>query len=109
MVQMYTLIRTVGEVIRVAPTYYAQRTPQELARFDWVLDAKDVKPTPFEVLWQKVVSPVLQTEFLEHPPVRVDEFDYSAIERFRMPIPEYLLPHIRGRKRATALGSTWEC
>jgi hypothetical protein len=45
------------EVIKVVPNYYAQRLPSELGRFDWVLDPKDVKPTPFEEVWQKVVCP----------------------------------------------------
>ena len=77
-VQIYVLILTVEEVIRMAPTYYAQRMPDELARFDWILDPKDVKPTPFENLWQKIVCPVLQAMSLEKPLWRIREFDYAA-------------------------------
>jgi len=103
--QMYTLILTVGEVIRVAPNYYAQRIPEELARFDWVLDPKDIQPTPFEVLWQKIVCPVLQTDFLKQPPARIVEFDYSAYERFDMPIPEYLFAHLPKGRTTTRDGT----
>lgn len=97
MVQVYTLVLTVGEVIRVATNYYAQRAPEELGRFDWTLDPKQVdKLTPFETVWQQVVCPILQTESMTKSPViKVTEFDYSALERFEMPIPEYIKPQLR--------------
>ena len=94
MAQVYTLVLTVGEVLRHAPDYYAQRAPAELARFDWILDPKDVRPTPFEEVWRKVVCPFLQTDLLEAPTTFVTEFDYSALARFEMPTPDYLGPHI---------------
>jgi hypothetical protein len=94
-VQMYVLILTVEEVIRMAPNYYAQRMPDELARFDWILDPKDIKPTPFEMVWQKIVCPVLQTMSLEKPWWRVREFDYAAFSRFDMEMPDYIRPHVR--------------
>lgn len=97
--QMYTLVLTVEEVIHDAPTYYAQRIPSELARFEWIIDPKDVKPTSFEVLWQKVVCPFLQTLSLKRSSPRVEGFDYSALDRFNMAIPDYLQPHVSDRSR----------
>jgi hypothetical protein len=103
--QMYTLILTIEEIIQTAPNYYAQRTPAELARFDWNLDPKDVTPTPFEQVWRQIVCPILQTRSLQRPGARVSEFDYSAFDRFMMPIPDYLTPHLGSRRgnRGTGL------
>ncbi len=94
MAQMYTLVLTVGEVVRHTPNYYSQRMPEEIGRFDWILDPKDIIPTPFELVWQKVVCPFLQTESLLHPMMRVIGFDYSAMDRFQMEIPDYLESHL---------------
>jgi len=99
MTQLYVLVLTLEEVIKHVPNYYAQRLPKELGRFDWVLDPKNVKPTPFEEVWRKLVSPLLQRISIDTPWMRVDggPFDYSAFSRFDRPIPEYLLPHFKAR------------
>lgn len=96
MVQVYVLVLTLEEVIKVAPNYYAQRLPKELGRFDWILDPKDINPTPFEEVWRKAVCPFLQSISLAEPMMRVDggPFDYSAFSHFDMPIPAYLRPHV---------------
>lgn len=106
MIQMYVLILVLQEVIKVVPNYYAQRLPQELGRFDWVLDPKDVTLTPFETLWKKIVFPVLQAISLDEPWMRVvgGPFDYSAFSRFDMPIPTYVQPHIRNSERNNGTG-----
>jgi hypothetical protein len=53
--------------------------------------------TPFEVLWKKIVFPLLQAISLDDPWMRVvgGVFDYSAFARFNMPIPDYMRPHVR--------------
>jgi hypothetical protein len=94
--QLYVLLLTLEEVIQYALNYYAQRLPEELGRFEWVLDPKDIKPTPFEQCWRKVVHPLLQTISLERRFIHVTggPFDYSALEPFRDEAPEYLKPHM---------------
>ena len=38
--------------------YYAQRLPIELSRFGWVIDPKDLTPTRYEKLWERIVCPI---------------------------------------------------
>ena len=97
MAQMYTLLLTVADVIQLAPNYYAQRLPSELSRFGWVIDPKDQTATRFEKLWGEIVCPVLQTMSLSEPWSRVEGFDYSALNRFFEPIPDYLVPYCSKR------------
>jgi len=98
MLQAYALVIVASEVVRAAPNYYAQRSPNELARFDWVLDPKDVKPSRFELTWRQIVCPLLQSMSMREPFARVEGFDYSALTRFFMVTPDYLLPYLpRGR------------
>jgi hypothetical protein len=99
--QLTVLLVTLEEVIQHVPNYYAQRIPDELGHFDWVLDPKDITPTPFEECWRKIVFPLLQTMSMDEPWARIDHdsFDYSAFNHFDMDIPAYLLPHIKERGR----------
>ena len=59
-----------------------------------ILRPKDVKPTRYEQVWQRVVCPLLQTRSLDEPMARIIEFDYSAFDRFNMKMPDHLLPHL---------------
>jgi hypothetical protein len=97
MTQLYVLVLTLEEVLKYVPNYYAQRMPQELGHFDWVLDPKDIKPTRFEECWRKIVFPLLQSISIDTPWARVDggPFDYSAFKHFEMDVPKYLLGHIK--------------
>ncbi len=99
MTQLYVLVLTLEAVIQDVPNYYAQRMPEELGRFDWILDPKDINPTPFEQCWQKIVFPLLQSISIETPWARVigGPFDYSAFARFEMDIPDYLLLHLKSK------------
>jgi hypothetical protein len=98
MAQMYTLLLTIADVIHLAPNYYAQRLPSELSRFGWVIDPKDLTPTRYEKLWERIVCPILQTMSLLEPWGRVEGFDYSGLNRFFEPIPDYLMPHLPRRR-----------
>jgi hypothetical protein len=82
--QLYVLMLVIEDVFRHAPTYYAQRSPAELGRFDWIVDPKDVRPTAFETTWRQIILPWLQTRSLRNPFPEVTEFDYSAMERFEL-------------------------
>ena len=89
-VQMYAMFLTLEEVLRDVPNYYAQRLPNELGRFDWCIDPKDVTTARYDELWQRLVCPVLQKMSIEQPAARVEGFDYSAFDRFEKPLPPYL-------------------
>lgn len=92
--QLYTLVLTIEEVIRDVPTYYAQRAPEELGRFDWFVDPKDVTPTRYDQLWQRMVCPLLQSMSMSDPWGRVAGLDYSHFDRYDMVMLDYLLPHL---------------
>jgi hypothetical protein len=97
--QLYVLVLTLEDVIQYVPNYYAQRMPEELGHFDWVLDPKDIQPTPFEECWRRIVFPLLQSMSMDSPWARVEGFDYSAFSHFDMDIPGYLLPHLKAKGR----------
>jgi hypothetical protein len=85
----------IERVVRHAPLYFSQRQPKELAKFSWVIDAKNRGAvTDWEGWWSNIVTPLLQSRFLEAPVINLKGADYSHLDRFRIPIPNYLKPHI---------------
>ncbi len=92
MIQLFATVHVAKQVLHEAPTYYAQRTPRELAAFHWVLDRKDRQLTPYEELWMELVCPFLQTESLSDPFALVEGLDYSHMERFRIGTDRF--PHL---------------
>jgi hypothetical protein len=90
-VQMYAMFLALEDFLRDVPNYYAQRLPNELGRFDWYIDPKDVTRARYDELWQRLACPVLQTMSFENPAARVEGFDYSAFDRFEKPLPPYVL------------------
>jgi hypothetical protein len=95
MAQLHTLIVTIEDIIRWVPNYYAQHRPEEIGRWDWVIDPKDVRRTPYEKVWERIVCPILQTVSVEAPFMRITELDYSAFERFHRDIPDYVHPLVK--------------
>ncbi len=63
--------------------YYAARIPSELAEFNWIVDAKDVRVTEFEQSWSTVIHPIIYAHSLKEPLVMVEGGDYSYLERFK--------------------------
>jgi len=112
MAQLHMLIVTIEDIIRFVPNYYAQHRPRELGRWDWIIDPKDVRRTPYEKVWERVVCPILQTASLKAPFMRIEELDYSSLDRFYIEIPDYVDPQVKGRSPArstTAQHSVWTC
>jgi hypothetical protein len=63
--------------------YFSQRRPDELARFDWIIDAKDPKRiTTQEAWWRDTLGPLGESKSRVHPFLRVDDanFDYSIFD-----------------------------
>ena len=100
--QLYILMLTIEEVIRTAPNYYMMRLPDDLGRFDWILDPKDIKPTSFETVWERMVCPILQTRSVDEPSAFIGDID-SVFDRFRMETPGYLSAVVGRRPNATSL------
>lgn len=85
--QAFATLQLVPEVLQFATLYYAQRTPLELASFEWTVDAKDKQVTVAERTWSTVLLPMMQTRSTKSPLLMLDTADYSAFERFTAPIP----------------------
>ncbi len=83
---MYTALQN-------ATLYYAQRKPEELAQFNWSIDAKHQKITPYEKLWLDIVLPFLQSRSIRDPFIQLKEANYSYFEKYTEVMtqpPEYL-------------------
>jgi hypothetical protein len=76
--------------------FYAQRIPQELGAFHWVIDGKDkTRVTDWEEWWSVVVSMDLQSRSLSDPFATLDGADYSHFERFRGKFSDYMKTHFK--------------
>lgn len=82
-VQMYVMVALVDSVLRHVTLYYVQRRPDELGRFDWVIDPKDIGRTRYERVWEMVISHFLQDLSMRAPMIMMEGSDYSAFDRFR--------------------------
>ena len=58
MAQLHTMMVTIEDIIRLVPNYFAQHHPAELGRWEWIIDPKDLKPTRYEEVWQRVECPL---------------------------------------------------
>jgi hypothetical protein len=90
--------------------YFCQRMPGELARFRWVIDAKNNrKITPHEDWWRVCVKPLLQSHSLREPIASLKGGDYSAFRRhFSMQVPDYMREHLPAAVRtANDLGAVF--
>ncbi len=83
----------VRDVLEIAPNYYAQRRPRELAAFRWVIDAKGRQdtPTPWEQWWSKTILPWMQTAMLRDPPGFCSSFNFRHFSRFFAEPNEFFL------------------
>jgi Protein of unknown function (DUF3800) len=85
-VQAYLTIELIDRVVQIATLYYSQRIPEELGRFDWVIDRKDRELTAMERLWTSLIIPIGQTRAFEKPFITLKEGNYSHFDRFRLGI-----------------------
>lgn len=80
--QLVCQVILVKEVIDRAIFYHVQRTPKCLRRFRWRIDQKNTTKSLFEVAFEKVAPPLLQSMALSEPSYACTDFDYSAMEEF---------------------------
>jgi hypothetical protein len=85
-VQAYLTIELIDRVLQTATLYYGQRIPEELGRFDWIIDRKDRQLTTMERLWTTLIIPIGQTRAFEKPFITLREGDYRYFDRFRLGI-----------------------
>jgi hypothetical protein len=86
MVQAMMTFEFIFELLEFSTMYYAARRPEELGKFNWVIDAKGnmEKPNEWEQWWSKFIFPVLQTRSIARPFRQLPDGlgDYSHLARF---------------------------
>ena len=93
-VQSAVTFELIATVLDHSTMYFSQRIPQELGKFNWVIDGKDRnQTTDWEKWWSQVVKPSLQSKSLRHPMPMFEKGDYRYFARFDGEIPEYLKRH----------------
>lgn len=78
-VQALSTSSLVYKVLDIAINYYAQRSPQELSKIQWICDEKGVD---YENILTAIVMPLVQTDCLEKPIANVEGFDYSCFKEY---------------------------
>ena len=82
--QTITLFETVHRIIHHVPFFFAQRRPEALGIFSWIVDGKDsAKVTSWERWWASYAIGALATKSKFHPGARLEGADYSYYDRFR--------------------------
>jgi hypothetical protein len=92
-VQAICTFKVLYNVFQKATLYYVQRKPNELANFNWIIDAKGRELTPYEDLWTTIVLPILQSESLRNPFIKLTGADYSYLDKYfgtKEEPPDYL-------------------
>jgi hypothetical protein len=90
-VQSAVMIELVRHTCEHAINYYAQRRPQELAAFCWVVDGKDkLRITEAESLWTNILLPLLMAKSVEQPMALFEEGNYEHFKRFEGALPDWL-------------------
>jgi len=86
MVQAIMTFEFIFELLEFSTMYYAARRPEELGKFNWVIDAKGnmENPNEWEQWWSKFILPVLQTRSVARPFRQLPDGlgDYSHLARF---------------------------
>lgn len=83
-IQTELVFRLANRVIEHGSMYFSQRRPKELAKFNWVIDAKGDQDTPtnWEQWWSEFIMPWLQNEGLRKPILMIPIGDYSHMKSF---------------------------
>lgn len=81
-VQAMLTIEVIERVVQNATLYWVLRRPDELGRFAWFVDAKDIQPTRYEKLWRELILPFVQGRSRTQPFSTLEGADYSAFSPF---------------------------
>lgn len=86
-----------SRVSETSINYYELRQPKELAAFHWIIDGKErTRETDWELWWQDVMLPWLQTHSINHPMAMMNFASYRYFQRFQSEMPEYMPAELRG-------------
>ncbi len=87
------------DVVARAINYFVQRTPYTLSAFRWRIDQKNISRTDFEDVFEKFSPALLQIMSISEPAARINEFDYSCMQRYYMAVPECLQKVLGDKQR----------
>jgi Protein of unknown function (DUF3800) len=97
--QLYIQSVVMRELVRIASeevtSYFAQRRPRELGKFEWTIDAKDPRRiTDQETWWRETLAPLLESASLREGFALVKDvgFNYEYFERSFTITKEMWLP-----------------
>ena len=83
-VQAITTFEVLHSIINHVPLYFAQRQPQELATFTWIIDGKEPgKKTNWEMWLEWYARGALANMSRRRPAPLLEGADYSFYDRFR--------------------------
>jgi len=97
--QLFCQVRLMYDVVAKAIPYFVQRTPDILSAFRWRVDGKDVSRTNYEDIFEKMTPMLLQTMSIKEPLMMFNGVDYSNLQRYRGPAPEYLRAVLGGEQK----------
>lgn len=84
-VQAQCMVVLMANVLDIATSYYALRTPNELARFHWTIDAKGEEvETNWERWWKEAVLPLVEARTIDSPGTLIRGGNYDALSRFQI-------------------------
>jgi Protein of unknown function (DUF3800) len=83
-VQCVVMSELIATAVQETLSYFAQRRPRELARFQWTVDAKDpVRVSPQEAWWRDTLAPLQESRTRRVPMhfVTDPDFNYRYFDR----------------------------
>jgi hypothetical protein len=83
-IQSVAMKELIWECAQDGAMYFSTRKPDELARFDWKIDAKSsTGETPQETWWKSVLGPMFESNADRHQFISLDDpkADYSYFDR----------------------------
>lgn len=88
-IQAITTFDVLHNIIKHIPLYFAQRQPQELATFSWIIDGKEPKKrTDWEMWWSWYARGALASMSMRQPAPVLKGADYSFFNRFNGNVDE---------------------
>jgi hypothetical protein len=83
--QSAATISLLDRAIELSVAYYAQRRPEELAHFHWVIDSKEKgRISDWEQWWTSIILPIMQHESALRPRPHLRVGDYQHFSRFQV-------------------------
>lgn len=92
-VQLTCQVKLIYDIVNRGITYFVQRFPKHLDRFEWHIDQKNTTKTVFEKTFEDIAPALLQTMSIRGPSYFIEGEDYSALAKYDFTantIPSYL-------------------